>query len=413
MKKLMILGAGVYQVPLIRQAKDMGLYTIVASSPGSYPGFALADRSCCLDTRDQEGVLEAARAEGIDGICTSGTDVAVRSLGYVCQQLGLHGLSYEAAERATDKLLMKEAFYKKGVSTPHHEKITSVQRVKQAALKLGFPLMVKAVDSSGSRGVLIVEKEKQLEEAFLRARQVSHKSYVLAEEYIQAEEIGVDGFVKNGNLVFLAPHEKYLFQGGQATVPAGHSFPYRCSKKRLREIHRQMQLAVEAVGLDECPVNADVLVKGDKAWILEIGGRTGATCIPELISMHYGFPFYQRIIQNALGEPVQFPHVVKYMERVPCTGRLLMSPVDGVITGIDEEGLDKLRGQGAQIAIDYPLGAPVKAMKDGTDRIGHVIAKAADEQAFQKIYGQVQSCIRIGEKTLYQWDHAEDKETWK
>ena len=44
MKKILILGAGIYQVPLIKTAKRMGLYTIVASIPGNYPGFELADK---------------------------------------------------------------------------------------------------------------------------------------------------------------------------------------------------------------------------------------------------------------------------------------------------------------------------------------------------------------------------------
>lgn len=410
MKKLIILGAGIYQAPLIRQAKELGLFVIVVSSPGDYPGFALADRVYETDTRDQEGVLEIAQSEKIDGICTSGTDVAVRTIGYVCQKMGLHGLSYEAACQVTDKALMKDAFYQKKVSTPRHIRASSMEKAQQAAKRLGYPLLVKAVDSSGSRGIVIVERESRLKEAFSRALQASRKDYVLVEEYIQAEEIGVDGFVKNGSLVFMAPHEKYLFRGEQVTVPAGHSFPYDTTKKQMREIQKQMQLAIEAVGLDECPVNADVLVDGNKVWILEIGGRTGATCIPELISLHYGFPFYQRIIQNALGESVQFPRLV----HVPCQGRLLMSPIDGVITSIDEEKLDTLRQKGVQIVIDYPAGHKVQAMKNGTDRVGHVVAKAASEAEFTAVYDQVQSAVQIGGQTLYQLNRqAKDGEDGK
>ena len=78
----MILGAGIYQVPLIRTARRMGLYTIVVSIPGDYPGFALADKIYELNTRDKEAILAAAEKEQIDGICTSGTDVAVSTIGY-------------------------------------------------------------------------------------------------------------------------------------------------------------------------------------------------------------------------------------------------------------------------------------------------------------------------------------------
>ena len=110
----MILGAGIYQVPLIRTARRMGLYTIVVSIPGDYPGFALADKIYELNTRDKEAILAAAEKEQIDGICTSGTDVAVSTIGYVCEKMHLSGIPYEAAEILTDKAKMKDAFRQGG-----------------------------------------------------------------------------------------------------------------------------------------------------------------------------------------------------------------------------------------------------------------------------------------------------------
>lgn len=112
MKKIMILGAGIYQVPLILKAKEMGLYTLVVSYPGPYPGFALADECLYLDTRDEAGILKAAREKEIQLICTTGTDVAIRTLGYVASHLSLPGLSVKSAYIVTDKLLMRNAFCK-------------------------------------------------------------------------------------------------------------------------------------------------------------------------------------------------------------------------------------------------------------------------------------------------------------
>ncbi|UTY38106.1 hypothetical protein NMU03_10420 [Allocoprobacillus halotolerans] len=113
MKKLMILGAGIYQVPLIKKAKEMGVYTIVVSIPGKYPGFQLADKVYYENTTDYDTILKIAKKEKIDGIMTAGTDVAVITIGYVCDQLGLKGLSRSAAEQATNKMLMKKVLKKK------------------------------------------------------------------------------------------------------------------------------------------------------------------------------------------------------------------------------------------------------------------------------------------------------------
>lgn len=110
MKKVLILGAGIYQVPLIKTAKKLGVYSIVVSIPGNYPGFELADKVYYENTTDYEKILEIAQKEKIDGIVTAGTDVAVITIGKVCDKLGLTGLSEEAAVIATDKLKMKEVY---------------------------------------------------------------------------------------------------------------------------------------------------------------------------------------------------------------------------------------------------------------------------------------------------------------
>lgn len=94
MKKLFILGAGIYQVPLIKAARNLGYYTIVTSIPGNYPGFKYADKVYYENTTDYKALLEIAKEEKIDGVLTAGTDVAVISQGYIAENLGLIGPSF-------------------------------------------------------------------------------------------------------------------------------------------------------------------------------------------------------------------------------------------------------------------------------------------------------------------------------
>ncbi len=392
MKKIMILGASIYQVPLIRTAKRLGLYTIVASIPGEYPGFALADKVYYINTVDKEAILQVAQEEKIDGICTTGTDVAVATIGYVCERMGLAGVSEAAAIRATDKAVMKEAFQAGGVSASRFRKVKTTEELYAAADEIGLPVVVKRVDSSGSRGITIVKKREDLEAAFHNALERSYKDYALVEERLGGTEIGVDGVVQNGKLLFLAPHEKFVYRSPKITIPEGHGFPYRGSQKVLQEIQKQMQLAVAALGLDNCSVNADVFVDGDQVSVIEIGGRTGATCIPELISMYYGFDFYEKILLNALGIALDF---TPEKEGVPCMAKLLMSPVNGTITAIHAWGLDKIRENGTVVALDFPIGHAVEAMENGTTRIGHVVAEADSVEALDRIVSRVYSCIEV------------------
>ena len=396
MKKIMILGAGTYQVPLIQTDRRMGLYTIVVSIPGDYQGFALADKIYELDTRDKERILEAARAEQIDGICTSGTDVAVSTIGYVCEKMGLSGIPQEAAAILTDKVLMKEAFLKGGVSASTGMRVYSLAEARGAAERIGYPVVVKRVDSSGSRGITVVEQPERLDEAYYYASERTTRDYVLVEGFIRGTEIGVDGFVQDGQLVFLAPHTKFVYRGKNTTIPVGHAFPYHCAQEVYDEIGRQMQAAVSAAGADQCSVNADVFVDGKKVSIIEMGGRTGATCIPELISIYYGFDFYEKMLRSALGEQVEF----NCTGSQPCMAKLLLSPVEGKITSIDKEGIRVLEEQGVTVSLDFPAGHKVFAMADGTDRIGHIIACTEDESQLDAWMMQVYRCICVDGVTL-------------
>ncbi|MCC8181729.1 MAG: ATP-grasp domain-containing protein [Clostridiales bacterium] len=397
MTKILILGASIYQVPLIRAAKRMGLYTIVSSIPGDYPGFRLADKAWEINTTDREAILAAAQAEGIDGICTTGTDVAVSTIGYVCGHMGLRGISEQAALMATDKADMKEAFRQGDVSTAEFHRAYSLTDVKTAAQKIGFPVVVKRVDSSGSRGITIVHDPNGLEDAYREAAANTRRPYVIVEKMMGGVEIGVDGVIQNGKLVFFAPHEKFLYRSGRTTIPAGHGLPYHGSERVQREIGVQMDRAVKTLGLDNCSFNADVLVDGETVSVLEMGGRTGATCIPELISTYYGINFYEKILQNALGIPLDF---TPQAETCPCMAKLLMSPVDGVITGIDEDGLAAVRQACTEVMLDYPVGHPEETMQNGTTRIGHVVAPACREEALDGLIDRVYRCISVNGKSL-------------
>ena len=106
----MILGAGIKQVPLIKTSRKLGIYSIVVSIPGNYPGFELADKVYYENTTDYDKILEIAKEEQIDGVVTAGTDVAVITIGKVCDELNLCGLSFESAQIAANKLLMKSKY---------------------------------------------------------------------------------------------------------------------------------------------------------------------------------------------------------------------------------------------------------------------------------------------------------------
>lgn len=392
MRKLLILGAGIYQVPLIKKAREMGLYTIAASCPGPYPGLALADEIWETDTTDHQKLTALARERGIDGVCTTGTDVAVISLGTICEKLGLTGVPLSCARIVTDKALMKDAFERNGVSTPKAIRTASFREASEACARLSYPVIIKATDSSGSRGVTRADTPEALKDAYGAARRVTKKDYVLAEKFTESDgEIGVDGFISGGRIRFLLPHGKFTHTTDGVTLPAGHRFPWLCSPALMEDIRTQTERAVTAVGMNNCAFNADVLVSGDKAWILEIGARAGATCIPELLSLYCGFDYYRQMIYCSLGEEPDFTfHAPR-----ACMAKLLFSPCDGVITGIDETALAALRLRCADLSLDYRIGDPVERVQNGTSRIGQIIVETENERELDHILARVRRAVKI------------------
>lgn len=369
MKKLLILGAGIYQVPLIETAKRMGLYTIVASIPGNYPGFALADQVVYENTTDKEAMLKLAREEQVAGVCVCGTDVCVPAQGYVCDQLGLKGPSEAAAERAQDKALMKDAFQKGGVRTAEFVHV-DIHNANPADLceQLGYPVIFKSVDSSGSRGITRVNGPEDIPYAYQQVKENTHADYYLIETFLIGEEFGAQAFVLDGEVQFILPHGDYVFQGDTG-VPIGHFAPYDMGPEIVADAQEQLRRAVRSLGVDNCAINADFILSRGKTYVLEIGARAGATCLVEMTSLYYGYDYYEKIIQCSLGEK---PDFTPQSAPQPNAEMLFQAPVSGTITAVDFSGVPQ-DPRIVNLSLDYQVGESVRAFRKGPDRIGQII----------------------------------------
>ena len=372
----MILGAGVYQLPLIRTAKEMGIYTIVTSIPGNYPGFEAADKVYYENTTDQDAILEIAKKEKIDGVLTAGTDVAVITEGRICDELGLTGPSYEAAKISTDKFLMKQCYEKHGVRSARYRGVQiDDENYADAIADLQFPLIFKSVDSSGSRDIVRVDSTDEFEAARRTVLENTRSDHFIVEEFIEGEEFGAQAFVQDGKLEFILPHGDYIMKR-DAGVPYGHYAPYTLDDTVLRDTHVQLERAIRAMGCDNCAVNADFILKDGEIYILEIGARGGGACLMDLTSIYFGFNYYEKIIGLAMGEHIDFfpeGSPVYVTDGTPNACRMLRSDRDGVI--VSQEDLNEPHPDIVDIRLDYKVGDRVREFKVSPDRIGHVITK--------------------------------------
>lgn len=394
MNKVMILGAGVYQLPLIKKAKELGIYTIVVSIPGDYPGFNYADKVYYINTTDIETVLAVAQKEQIDGITTCGTDVAIATIGVVCDAMGLKGISKEAAIKSCNKSLMKDALMEGGVRCAKGIKMSITDRLEEAKAicdSLTYPVVIKAVDSSGSRGITVVKCEDEIESAIESVKKVTRCETYLIEEFLSGDEIGADAFVLDGKVRFILPHGKYVYFA-ETGVPVGHYLPYE-NEEISRDTIEQVEKAILALGYDNCAVNADIMIHDEKAYVIEIGARAGATCIPELISIYQGYDYYEKILRAAMGEEVGFERIAEKS----CAGaaKLLYSEEDGIVEKIEVPESDFI----VYKELDVACGDAVQKFRLGPHRIGHIVTKGSSVKEASDRLEQVISDIVLERKS--------------
>ena len=375
----MILGASYSQIPLYETASRLGIATVAVSTPGDWPGFAVADECSYTDISDPEAVLAAAREHEISGIATCCLDAGIRSIGHVCEKMRLKGLSANAGKLCSDKYLMKEAFLKGGVNCARHICIHSGEELKAAVEVLDFPVILKAVDLMGSRGIFRCDTKEEVFAHYADTMNATGKDYCLLEEFIEGTMLGCEAMLSNGKLLYCLPNNIENYPAHVPT-PVGHSVPYKKQDTLGEEVRKQVLLAVQALGMDNCPVNCDLMEKDGKIYVIEITGRAGGNCLPEMVGIYYGIDYYEAIVRLSMDMQVEemFQNVPgkKYEEKMkgtPNLSHVLTSDRDGILKAIhndNEPSPDIL-----DLSFNVESGEEIRHYENGRDRLGQVIIK--------------------------------------
>lgn len=389
-EKIMILGAGRGQVDLIQTAKRMGYETVVASIKGDYPGFKIADEICYADISDPEEIANAAARYKVGGIATACLDTGIAALGYACEKNGLTGLSEMAAKLSGDKLLMKDAFMKNNVHTARYREVSSLCDVYKVIEELRFPLIVKAIDLQGSRGINIAYDKEQLVQGYERTMNETNKDICIIEEYIDGYECGVQAFVFQGEVLFVLPCGDITFLG-DTKIPVGHYVPLKLEEGVLSKIDHEVRTAIRALKLDNCAVNVDLILKDGEVYVIELTGRIGANCLPQLTSIYYGIDIYQMIVQTAMGlEPVSYFNS-KRNSGVCGYARMLISEKDGTLKKIINTNSKNKKI--VEITFFVKPGDRINKFSNSKDCIGQVVVKGENlkecEETMKRVLGHI------------------------
>lgn len=369
-KKLLLQGASRGNLGLIKTAKEHGVYVVMTGLGGDFPCNPYADVFCKADILDCDAVLKVAKEYHVDGAIICCSDTGLKAVGRCNDQLGLCGLTETSAEMASNKLLMKERFFESSVRTAKFFKIHNEQELKEATDEIGLPVIIKAVDLQGSRGINIVKEESQLLSSFHDTMELTRLDYCIVEEYIIGKEFGAQAFVYDGNVLFVLPHGDETFMCKTA-VPVGHYMPYVMNDKLLSETKDQVEKGIAALGFNNCAVNVDLIEKDGKVYIIEMTGRVGANCLPELTSNYFGINYYEMILATCLGES-PLPYWEKRTQPSATMARMIKSDKEGIIRTISLPDVEK----GDTIHLFVHEGSEVRQFTNSNDAIGEVIVKA-------------------------------------
>jgi biotin carboxylase len=393
MKKLMILGASILQLPAIHKAKEMGLQVIAVDMNKNAIGFRNADICLEISTLDIPKVVKAAKQHDIDGIMTLASDMPMRTVAAVANKLGIAGISQETALKATNKAIMRDCLYEHNVPIPKYFRVDSYQEYINSIQQFRDKFIVKPADNSGSRGVFLINDsydKEIIQYAFNYSKKNSRSGEIVVEDYMEGAEVSVETLSVDGKVHIIAITDK-LTTGAPRFVEMGHSQPSCLPEEIKNDIALVTTKAVKAIGITNGPAHTEIIVTNEGPKVVELGARLGGDNITtHLVPISTGVDMVKCCIDIALGEKpdlmkkVTMGSAIRYFESTK--GKILN--ISGYDKALQLEGVN-------QISFVKHIGDYVGDISSSSDRIGFVISQANDAHKAVSICNKVKDLIQI------------------
>lgn len=396
MKKIMILGASILQLPAIEKAKNLGLQVVVVDMNPDAIGFKQNGiEKEIISTIDINAVVSAAKKHKIDGIMTLATDMPMRTVAAVAKEMNLIGIDEETAFKATNKAEMRKALRKNNVPIPlffqvntKEEFFAAVQKIKDS----GYRCIVKPVDNSGSRGIDLLKdfESETLNNAYEYSKESSKSGDLMVEEFMEGPEVSVETLSINGECHVIQITDK-LTTGSPYFVEMGHSQPSQLPDDIKEEIIQVTKAANKAIGIKNGPSHTEIKITKDGPKIVELGARLGGDNITtHLTPLSTGVDMVECCIKIALGEEPNLEikknngSAIRYFQQR--AGKI-----------IDIKGVDDAICMGGvkQISIVHNIGDEITEINNSASRMGFVIAEGKDADAAIKICEKALANIHV------------------
>ncbi len=309
MKKLLLLGGSRYAIPVIETAHKLGIYVITCDYLPNNIAHKYSDEYCNISIIDKEATLEAARNLNIDGVMSFACDPGVVTAAYIAEKLGLpFQCSYESAVILQDKGLFRDFLAKNNFNVPHAKRYTDKKSPFADIDFFNWPVIVKPVDSAGSKGVSRVDSVEDLNKAIEIAIDNSHNGVFIIEDFLTFEgyHSSADPFSIDGELKFVT-YSDHLFdrEADNPYIPAKTIWPSTMKKEHQQTLTEETQRLIKLLNMKTGIYNIETCVGvGGKPYIMEVSPRGGGCKIAEIQKMAFGVDLIENEVRKAVGFPL-------------------------------------------------------------------------------------------------------------
>ena len=404
-KHLLIIGGGVFQVPAIKTAKSMGLKVVVTDYNPEAEGMLLADYPIEVSTRNINLSVNTAkqfhRACPLDGVMTVGTD-ASQTVAAVADALNLPGIPFEVAERATDKIKMRQVLKEKGVPVPDFRPIWTLEECQQAIQDMPLPLVIKPCDNMGARGVRKIERLDDLISAFREAKEASISGKLILEEFMEGPELSLDALVFEGSIHITGVADR-IIERAPYFVEIGHTLPSALPEKQQSRAVAVFKQAIFALGIDIGAAKGDIKITPEGPKIVEIAARlSGGWMSAYTYPLSTGVNLYKAAIQIALGET---PTDLKPKTSLVSAERSLLPPPGKILSIQGVEEARKIKGV-KEIILMKEAGDMAEEPRSNLGKVGYVITVGKTREEAIRINDLAREILKIeiGASNDLTWD---------
>ena len=300
-----MLGGAPSQVVAIMRAKEMGYYVITCDYLENNPGHTISDEYHNVSTVDKEAVLNLAKSLSVDGVVCYISDPGIPTAAYVAEKLGLPSSPYDSVKILSNKDLFRSYLQKHQFNVPQSKGYATLEEAKAEIHTFKLPVMIKPVDSSGSRGVSKIDSIEFLPEKIEEALRFSRAKRFIIEEYIEKKgyQIGGECFFVNGEIQFVRlVNNHFQSNSTDLTMPVGDSWPCNLPVFLQGKINSELQRLIKLLNMKTGPLIFEALIDSiGNVYIIDVGVRNSGD-LTQIIKQMEGIDLIEYTIKAALNE---------------------------------------------------------------------------------------------------------------